>query len=145
MNNSEAGMLEREVGRAPIAAHLRSARLVWEAERRVGRARQIVARQRDLVARVGEEEVPIAVALLQTFERSLALFEEALAGRKRGEALIVRGEEQLVCNSKALLPAPISNCLEPADVTRPKLDVASIMEILREGGYDCELAQETLH
>jgi hypothetical protein len=144
MNNSEAGMLEREVGRAPIAAHLRSARLVWQAERRVGRARQIVARQRDVVARVGEQ-VPIAVALLQTFERSLALFEEVLAGRKRGEALIVRGEEQLVCNSKALLPAPISNCLEPADVTRPKLDVASIMEILREGGYDCELAQETLH
>ena len=79
MNNSEAGMPEREVGRALTAAHLRSARLVWEADRRVGRARQIVARQRDLVARVGEQ-VPIAVALLHTFERSLALFEEVLAG-----------------------------------------------------------------
>ena len=143
MNNSEAGMLEREVGRAPIAAHLRSAPCLgnrvscWSCPT----DRRATA---DLVARVGEQ-VPIAVALLQTFERSLALFEEVLAGRKRGEALIVRGEEQLVCNSKALLAAPIPNCLEPADVTRPKLDVASIMEILREAGYDCEFAQETLH
>jgi hypothetical protein len=120
-------------------------------ERRVARSRQIVARQRGLVAKFGEQ-IPIAVALLETFERSLALHEETLAAFQRDRALTVRAEEQIVRNSKALLPTPIPNCLKPADATGPALDyqakslaVAHIMGILREGGYDCELAQEVLH
>ena len=47
--------------------------------------------------------------------------------------------------SKALV-ASIPNCLKPTDATGPTLPaVAHIMEILHEGGYDCELVQETLH
>jgi hypothetical protein len=42
------------------------------------RGRQIVERQRELVAKFGEQ-IPIAVALLKSFESSLALFEQTLA------------------------------------------------------------------
>jgi hypothetical protein len=140
MNNSEARALGREVEGAPLAAHLRTERL----EHRIRRCRQIVARQRELVAKFGGE-VPIALALLQTFESSLAIFEKTLLAHQRYEVLIARAE-QAVGSSKSALEAPIPNCLEPADAIGPKLDYTYIMKILREGGYDCELlAQETLH
>jgi hypothetical protein len=140
MDNPEASVFGREVERASVAAHLRTERL----ERRIHRGRQIVARQRALVTKFGGE-VPIALALLETFESSLAIFEKTLAARQRDEVLIARAE-QAVRNSKAVLEAPIPNCLEPADAIGPKLDYTHIVKILREGGYDCELlAQETLH
>jgi uncharacterized protein (DUF1697 family) len=118
--------------------------LVSEAERRVDRGRQIVARQRELVAKLGEQ-FPIAVTLLKSFERSLALFEEVLATHQRNEVSIARAEQALVVPTTP-------NCLEEVDATGAKLDhqermraVARILEILREGGYHCELDQKTLH
>jgi len=144
MNNSEARVVERQVGLAPMVTYLSySGDLVLKAERRVDRGRQIVARQRELVAKLGER-FPIAVALLKNFEDLLAIFERDLATHQRKEVSIARAEQALV--------APTTpNCLEEADVTA-KLDhqermraVARILEILREGGYHCELDQQTLH
>jgi hypothetical protein len=57
-------------------------RYLSQAERDVVRGRKIVARQRELVARFGEQ-MPIAVALLQTFEGTLAQFENILAGQRQ--------------------------------------------------------------
>jgi hypothetical protein len=48
--------------------------------------------------------------------------------------------------------SPVANCREPVDATGLMRDqeeqmraVAHIMEILREGGYHCEINQDTLH
>jgi hypothetical protein len=145
MNDSGARVVERQVGLAATVTYLSySGDRVSEAERRVDRGRQIVARQRELVAKLGEQ-FPIAVTLLKNFERSLALFEEVLATHQRNEVSIARAEQALV--------APTTpNCLAEADATGAKLDhqermraVARILEILREGGYQCELDQQTLH
>jgi hypothetical protein len=118
--------------------------LLSEAERRVDRGRQIVARQRELVAKLGEK-FPIAVALLKNFEDLLALFEKNLATYQRNEVSIAGA-------GQALVVPTTPNCLEEADATGAKLDhqermraVARILEILREGGYHCELDQKTLH
>ena len=145
MNDSEARVVERQVGLAAMVTYLSySGDLVSEAERRVDRGRQIVARQRELVAKLGEQ-FPIAVTLLKSFERSLALFEEVLATHQRDEVSIARAEQALVVPTTP-------NCLEEVDATGAKLDhqermraVARILEILREGGYHCELDQKTLH
>jgi len=90
-----------------------------EAERRVSRGREIVSRQRDLVAKLGDGH-PIAVALLNTFEALLALYEANLAASRRDEVVADNTEE--------------ANWRK----------VFRIMEILGEGGYDCDL-QLTLH
>ena len=145
MNDSEARVAERQVGPAAMVTYLSySGDRVSEAERRVDRGRQIVARQRELVAKLGEQ-FPIAVTLLKSFERSLALFEEVLATRQRNEVSIARAEQALVVPTTP-------NCLEEVDATGAKPDhqermraVARILEILREGGYHCELDQKTLH
>src|SRR5262249_23707706 len=148
--NNEASTFEREDGLPPTAARLCAARLLSETEHRVDRGRQIVARQRGLVAKFGKE-LPIAVGLLEAFERSLVLLEKIAADRKnrashQSDEVVIA--EQAVRTSRALFAAPIPNWLEPADAARPKpdhLSVAHILKILREGGYDCELVQETLH
>jgi len=145
--NNEASTFERGDGLPPTAAGLRAARLLSETEHRVDRGRQIVARQRGLVAKFGKE-LPIAVGLLEAFERSLVLLEKIAADRNnlashQSDEVV----KQAVRTSKAFFAAPIPNCLEPADAARPKphhLSVAHIMKILREGGFDCELVQETL-
>jgi hypothetical protein len=145
MNDSGARVVERQVGLAATVTYLSySGDRVSEAERRVDRGRQIVARQRELVAKLGEQ-FPIAVTLLKNFERSLALFEEVLATHQRNEVPIARAEQALVVPTTP-------NCLEEVDATGAKLDhqermraVARILEILREGGYHCELDQKTLH
>ena len=99
--------------------------LVAEAERRVDRGRQIVAQQRALVAKIGET-VPIAVELLRAYETTLALLESALANRRQHE--------------------PGAGSTSPAqDHQAQRRDIARVMEILRGGGYDCELVQDTLH
>src|SRR5215472_10075333 len=105
MNDSEARVVERQVGLAAIVTSLSySGDRVSEAERRVDRGRQIVARQRELVAKLGEQ-FPIAVTLLKNFERSLALFEEVLATHQRDEVSIARAEQALVVPTTP-------NCLE---------------------------------
>ena len=116
-----------------------------ELERRVVRGRQMVARQRELAVKLGEE-LPIAVALLKTYENSLALLENAVQ-RSRVLADTV---DKAVCGSSALLVASFPSCLEPAGTTGPQrdhqeqmLDVSRLMEILRGGGYHCELADQT--
>jgi hypothetical protein len=102
-----------------------------EAERRVTRGREIVARQRDVIAKVGEVpqavallkvgEVPQAVALLKTFEGLLALYEDILAAYQPAAGLLAESPEE-------------ANWRQ----------VFRVMEILREGGYDCDL-QQTSH
>src|SRR5262245_41842558 len=118
-----------------------------ELERRVVRGRQMVARQRELAAKLGED-LPVAVALLKTYERSLALLENAVQ-RSRVLADTV---DRAVCGSSALLVASFPNCLEPGGTSDPQRghqeqmrDVARLMEILRGGGYHCELAEKNLH
>jgi hypothetical protein len=115
-----------------------------EFERRVVRGRQIVARQRELAAKLGED-LPIAVALLAAYERSLALLENAY----ERSTVLTNTVDKAVRGSRALL---VANCPSPADTTGPGQDhqegmraVALIMEILREGGYHCELTKETMH
>jgi hypothetical protein len=90
-----------------------------EAERRVSRGREIVSRRRELVATLGDGD-PIAVAVLKTFEALLALYEANLAAFPRDEV--------------------VADNTEGANWRK----VFRIMEILREGGYDCDL-QQTSH
>ena len=115
--------------------------VVSEAQRRVDRGRRIVAQQRELVGKVGKA-LPLAVSLLETCERTLALLEDGLANYQ----LMADSMQQTLCNSKTLVDS------NPAEVVGPQRDneeqlrhVARILEILREGGYHCELAQDTLH
>jgi hypothetical protein len=117
-----------------------------ELERLVVRGREIVARQRELAAKLGNE-FPIAGALLETYEKSLALFEDY-----RRQEVLAKPVDEAVGGSSALLVASYSNCPSPDDTTVPKQDhqdrmrgVVLVMEILRDAGYQCELAKETLH
>jgi hypothetical protein len=119
---------------------------VTESERLV-RGRQIVARQRELAERLGNV-LPIAVALLETYEKSLSLLEKAC---QRAEVLSNAGDNA-VPGPRGLLAASSPNGPSPVDRAVPKLDyqarmreVALVMELLSEGGYDCELAKETAH
>src|SRR6476661_2611177 len=88
------GQFDKATGRAPVvprpcalSAHhewssgqsfLLAARL-REAENRVSRGKQVVARQRECVASIARPPVPSATALLNTYEKSLTLFEEDFA------------------------------------------------------------------
>jgi hypothetical protein len=115
-----------------------------ELERRVIRGRQIVGRQRELAAKLGED-LPIAIALLEIYERSLALLENAYARRD----VLADTADEAVRAPGAFL---VANCPCPAGTTGPGQDhqermlaVALVIEILREGGYHCELAKETMH
>ena len=99
------------------------------AERRVIRGRQIVARQREIASASG---TPLSIALLETFEASLAVFEDNLTRHLRDGGLCA---EQLA--------RPISQTV--IDYQARSRRVASVMEILREGGYACELTQPILH
>jgi hypothetical protein len=63
-----------------LAARLR------EAESRVSRGKLIVARQREIVAAIDEPLVPFAAELLDTYEVTLALFEERFAVLQRNAA-----------------------------------------------------------
>jgi hypothetical protein len=117
-----------------------------ELERRVVRGREIVARQRELAAKLGED-FPLAVKLLNEFERSLALLEDI----QRREVL-TNTVNKAVRGSGALLVASIPICPSPADIIGPQpdyqdrmRDVALIMDILRDAGYRCELANDTVH
>lgn len=115
-----------ETGCAPVD-------VISEVERRVIRGRQIVARQRDLVAQLGGR-LPMAVALLRNFETTLAISEERLAADQRQRVVTV--------SSQPVIASPAATQLDdPADVRA----VAHLMEILRQGGYACELAYDTLH
>ena len=140
MNGSWASVVASEVGSDPVDACMRAPGS--EIEHRVDRARQLVARQRELVARVGEQ-IPNATALLKTFETTLALFEKAQAALQRSQTLRT---EQAVHSDGTVTAAPVPDCPEPGDAIRVKPDyeeqmsaVARILEILREGGYHCEL------
>ena len=148
MNGSDASTAASEVGSDPMGACLRGS--VSEIEHHVDRARQIVARQRELVARVGER-IPGAVTLLKTFESTLALFEKAQAVLQYSQTLGAE-VEQAVRSDGTVAAALFQNCAEPGDAIRAKPDdeeqvsaLARIMEILREGGYHCELERVTLH
>jgi hypothetical protein len=110
--------------------------------KRVVRGRQIVARQRKLAARLGNVR-PIAVALLQAYEKSLALLEET---RQRNE--VSNAVDNADPEPRGFLVASFPNCPSRADGTGPNArmrEVALVMKLLREGGYDCELAKETMH
>src|SRR5262245_40780787 len=120
MSNREAHLVEREVAIAPMSAHQCSERIVSETELRIRRARQIVARQRELVARFGGR-IPIAVALLHNFERSVALFEESLAAYQR-RAILAAGPTAAVHNCKPFLPPSMPNCREQAIVAAAQPD-----------------------
>jgi hypothetical protein len=116
-----------------------------ELERRVVRGREIVARQRELAAKLGED-CPLAIKVLNQFERFLALLED----RQRKEVL-TNTVEKAVRGSGALLVASFPICPSPADITGPEPPdhqgrmrrVALVMEILRDAGYQSELAKET--
>jgi hypothetical protein len=69
--------------------------------------------------------LPIAVELLEVYERSLVLFENS-TNRQRQDAIIA--------STSAM-----------QDHEKQMRKVARVLEILREAGYDCELAQGTLH
>src|SRR5262245_27039372 len=150
MNGIGAGVIASKVGQDPMGAYLRAPRSLAEIEQRIDRGRQIVARQRELVARVGER-IPSAVTLLKTFESTLALFERARAVLQRSQAL--RAEAgQAVLSDRAAAATRAPNRSEPGEAICAKPDdeekmsaIARIMEILREGGYHCELERETLH
>jgi hypothetical protein len=95
----------------------------------------MVARQRELAAALGDE-FPVAAALLETYEWRLALLEETFQRRGSGASIV----------------DSFTNCDEPVDAINPMPDyedqmhaVARVVEILREGGYHCEVAEETLH
>jgi hypothetical protein len=112
-----------------------------ELERRVVRGREIVARQRELAAKLGED-CPLAVKVLNEFERFLALLED----RQRREVL------KAVPGFGALLVAPFPICPSSTDMFGPEPDyqdrmrhVARIMDVLRDAGYQCELAKDSLH
>jgi len=149
MIGSGASVVASEVGPDPMAAYPRAPRST-EIEQRIDRGRQIVARQRELVARVGER-FPAAVTLLKTFENTLALFERTHAVLQRSQTL--RAEVELAVRGDGTVAAARSpNCPGPGDAIGAKPDyeeqvsaVARIIEILREGGYRCELDRGTLH
>jgi hypothetical protein len=102
--------------------------------RRVDRGRQIVARQRELVAKHGDR-LPVAVALLETYERTVRLFE---LGLDRCERRVVLAEQSA---EKVVEAAEVTQKLTYQEQMRA---VAHLMEVLRSGGYHCELAEETL-
>lgn len=108
---------------------------VAEAEHRIHRGRQIVARQRELVEKLAET-APIAVELLKVFETSLALLENTLANYQR--------HEPAVCNLVEL-SSPIPDAADNPVRDDEMRVVDRLMEILRAGGYHCELPQDTLH
>ena len=117
-----------------------------ELERRVVRGREIVARQRELAAKLGED-CPLAVKVLNEFERFLALLED----RQRRE-VFTNTVDKSVRGAGALLVAPFPICPSSADMFGPEPDyqdrmrhVARIMDILRDAGYPCELAKDTMH
>ena len=148
MNSSEANTVASEVGPDPTGAYMRAPDFVSEIEHRVDWARQLVARQRELVTRVGER-IPDAAALLKTFETTLGLFEKAQAVLQHSQTLRTRAG-QTTCGDGTATPG--LDCPEPGEAIPAKLDyeeqmsaIARIMEILRDGGYHCELGGETLH
>ena len=107
--------------------------LLSEQQRRVYRSRQIVARQRELVAKYGDR-LPVAVALLETFERMRELFERML---DRSEPPAVRAEQP--AQPKSVEAAVVTEEMTHEGQMR---EVARIMEILRSGGYHCEPAED---
>src|SRR5215475_3672888 len=105
-----------------------------EIELNVDRCRQIVSRQRELVAKFGGW--PIAAELLKTFEETLGILEQMATDRRSKLHL---GTEQ---------PAP-PKCLEPADAITERAayqeqmrNVARVVELLRGGGYACDLLED---
>lgn len=150
MTVSETRLVESEVGPGPMGAHLRAPDPVSEIQRRVDRGREIVARQRELAAKCGKR-IPDAITLLQSFETTLALLEKTQAALKHSAAL--RAEAAKAVHGDRTVPAvTIDSHLEPDEPIRSKPAyeeqasvVARIMEILREGGYHCELDRVTLH
>jgi hypothetical protein len=118
-----------------------------ELERRVVRGREIVARQRKLAAKLGEN-CPLAIKVLNEFERFLALLED----RQRRE-VFTNTVDKSVRGAGALLVAAFPICPSPTDITGPELPdyqdrmrrVALVMEILRDAGYHCELAKDSMH
>jgi hypothetical protein len=104
-----------------------------EAQRRVDRRRRIVAQQRELVAKIGDA-FPIAGELLKLYEKSLALLESTLENHLRHEPDIGP-------------PDPVLDGADDAawDHEEQVRKVARLMEVLRQGGYHCELAQGTQH
>jgi len=104
---------------------------ISEADGRVIRGRQIVARQQELVAKFGER-LPAALELLKVYERTLAVLEESLA------ACQLRYDD-----------AAKNACVEQADAIdsvsereEQMREIAHLMEILREGGFHCELSRD---
>ena len=96
-----------------------------ETRRRVERGRRIVARQRKLVAKAAGR-LPMAVLLLEEYERSLALLEASLPNLPRQAAM-----------SPGTSPPP--------DSANQSSDLVLVLEVLREAGYRCELLHGTLH
>ena len=117
-----------------------------ELERRVVRGRQIVARQQELAAKLGKE-FPIALALVETFEKSLVLIEQHYQ-----REVLATAVDGAVGGLSAPLAVSVPICFEPDGTTDPgrdyqqqMRDVARLMELLRNGGYRCELAEGTMH
>src|SRR4051812_32185539 len=127
MRNSEGQIFEPGVGRVPARRVLAFENAVSEAERRICRAHEIISRQRELVARLGDR-MPVAAMLLENFEKSAALLEQALASYRRNEAVM------------AVAAASLQQ-----DNQQQMRDIARIMEVLRQGGFQCGLRNETLH
>jgi hypothetical protein len=127
-----------------------SERIIPEAERHICRARQLVERQRQLVSKIGKQN-PAAVTLLTNFEQSAALLEQALTNYRRSDLLAARMREA-IDNRNPGIRRTAPNHLEQASealAARQAHDeqmrnVAGIVEILREGGFLCELSRETL-
>jgi hypothetical protein len=79
--------------------------------------------------------------LLNEFERFLALLED----RQRREVL-TNTVDKAVRGSGALLVASFPDIIGPEpDYQDGMRDVALIMDVLRDAGYHCELAKDTMH
>ncbi|MBR0850805.1 hypothetical protein JQ543_23895 [Bradyrhizobium diazoefficiens] len=115
---------------------------------RIARARQIVTRQREIVATAGET-LPAAFALLNTYERLLAALESSQAVHQRSDASVgitgLGGPDQDV-EAAASGSARQSCAAGAGSGAQEQMElVARILEILREGGYGCEMERSTIH
>lgn len=112
-----------------------------ELEQRIVRGRQIVARQRELAAEMGNA-FPVAVMLLATCEKSLALLEHSYR-QSVPDGTVNKAIPQL-SGFLVALPSPAEAAASELNYQDRMRHVARIMEILGEGGYHCRL-EKPLH
>jgi hypothetical protein len=93
--------------------------------------------------------MPAAAVLLRNFEHSAALLEQTLATYRHNDLIAARVKDAIYSSNATLPPTTPTEANEPSlaklAYEAQMRDVGRLMEILREGGYHCELAGDTLH